>query len=87
MRAFGWSSAVVVVATTDPHNHHHHITTTDDDSLAQESTLEEMVTYLVEPAPPGADDKRVHKYPYMACEVKFQKNKTEETLSLSLPCG
>lgn len=28
-----------------------------------------MVTYLVEPAPEGADDKRVHKYPYMACEV------------------
>lgn len=39
-------------------------------SLAQESTLEEMVTYLVEPAPEGADDKRVHKYPYMACEVR-----------------
>ena len=38
-------------------------------SLAQEATLEEMVTYLVEAAAPGADDKRVHKYPYMACEV------------------
>jgi hypothetical protein len=30
-----------------------------------------MVTYLVEAAAPGADDKRVHKYPYMACEVRF----------------
>ncbi len=28
-----------------------------------------MVSFLVEPAAPGADDKRVHKYPYMACEV------------------
>jgi len=28
-----------------------------------------MVSFLVEPPPPTADDKRVHKYPYMTCEV------------------
>ncbi len=39
------------------------------DFLAQKDTLEEMVGFLVEAPGAGADDKRVHKYPYMACEV------------------
>ena len=38
-------------------------------SLAKDDTLEEMVSFLIEPPPPSADDKRVHKYPYMTCEV------------------
>eukprot|EP00624_Nannochloropsis_granulata_P001829 evm.model.NODE_18903_length_3638_cov_19.405993.2 len=39
------------------------------DFLAKDDTLEEMVSFLIEPPPPSADDKRVHKYPYMTCEV------------------
>jgi len=38
-------------------------------SLAKDDTLEEMVSFLVNPPPPSADEKRVHKYPYMTCEV------------------
>lgn len=38
-------------------------------SLAQEASLEEMVRLLVDPPPEGADEKRVHKFPYMACEA------------------
>jgi len=39
------------------------------DKLCEFESVEIIVKYICEPAPEGADDIRVHKYPYMACEV------------------
>ena len=39
------------------------------DFLAKESSVTEMIMFLTQPALANASDMRVHKYPYMSCEL------------------
>jgi hypothetical protein len=37
--------------------------------LTKEKTVADMISYVINPAPPDADDLRKFRYPYMSCEV------------------
>jgi hypothetical protein len=45
-------------------------------SLSQDVTIEEMVGFLVNPPPEGADDKRIHKY---VCNINDKTETRQRT--------